>query len=73
MRFLPPLVLHGAHRVGKEAVAQHIETFRQRLQSYPAWPELDELEQCPACLVPMTDRPVEHHETASIEASVGAP
>jgi len=73
MRFLPPLVLHGAHRVGREAVAQHIETFRQRLQSYPAWPELDELEQCPACLVPMTDRPVEHHEAASIEASVGAP
>jgi glutathione-regulated potassium-efflux system ancillary protein KefF len=68
MRFLPPLVLHGAHRVGKEAVAQHIETFSQRLQSYPAWPELDELEQCPACLVPMTDRPVEHQDSATTGA-----
>jgi glutathione-regulated potassium-efflux system ancillary protein KefF len=68
MRFLPPLVLHGAHRVGKEAVAQHIETFSQRLQSYPAWPELDELEQCPACMVPMTDRPVEHQDSATTGA-----
>ena len=59
MRFLPPMVLHGAHNVGDDVVARHVETFRQRLQTYPEWPELDELEQCPACVVPMRDRPVE--------------
>ncbi len=37
MRFLPPLVLHGAHSVGRDAVKAHIETFRQHLQTYPAW------------------------------------
>ena len=59
MRFLPPMVLHGAHNVGDEVVARHVETFRQRLQTYPEWPELDDLEQCAACVVPMRDRPVE--------------
>lgn len=57
MRFLPPLVLHGAHSAGREDVQQHVETFRQRLASYPAWPELDELEQCVECAVPETARP----------------
>ena len=59
MRFLPPMVLHGAHSVGSDVVARHVETFRQRLQSYPEWPELENLEQCAACVVPMRDRPVE--------------
>ena len=57
MRFLPPLVLHGAHRAGEEEVAAHIEVFRQRLRTWPQWPELEELEQCPACDVPASDRP----------------
>lgn len=61
MRFLPPLVLHAAHNCSNEEVAHHVETFRQRLQSYPDWPEMDELEQCAACVVPMKDRPVENH------------
>ena len=59
MRFLPPMVLHGAHSGGPDIVARHVETFSQRLQSYPDWPELDDLEQCPACVVPMKDRPTE--------------
>ncbi len=59
MRFLPPMVLHGAHSVSSDAVAQHVDTFSQRLQTYPDWPELDDLAQCPACVVPMKDRPVE--------------
>jgi len=37
MRFLPPLILHGAHSVGRDAVRAHTETFRQHLQTYPAW------------------------------------
>lgn len=57
MRFLPPLVLHGAHRAGEAEVAQHVAVFRERLRSYPRWPELAELPQCPACDVPATDRP----------------
>lgn len=66
MRFLPPMVLHGAHRVSTEVVAQHLTTFSQRLQSYPDWPELEELEQYPACAVPMKDRLP--RDEASIEA-----
>jgi len=57
MRFLPPLLLHGARRASDEAVADHVAVFAQRLRSYPQWPELEELEQCPACDVPTTDRP----------------
>ncbi|HSV51868.1 MAG TPA: NAD(P)H-dependent oxidoreductase [Burkholderiaceae bacterium] len=57
MRFLPPLVLHGAHSSPEHVVASHVEVFRERLQSYPRWPEMDELEKCPACEVPPTDRP----------------
>lgn len=57
MRFLPPLLLHGAHSASEPEVADHIETFRQRLQSYPHWPELDELDSCPTCEVPVADRP----------------
>ena len=59
MRFLPPLVLHGAHAVSQNVLAKHIATFAQRLESYPNWPEIDDLEQCAACVVPMKDRPAE--------------
>ena len=59
MRFLPPMVLHGAHSAGRDEVERHIDTFRQRLQTYPEWPELEDLEQCAACVVPMRDRPIE--------------
>ena len=62
MRFLPPMVLHGAHSVSADVVTQHIETFKERLQNYPNWPELDDLEQCAACVVPMKDRPSEAKE-----------
>ncbi len=59
MRFLPPLMLHGAHAVAQDVVTQHIATFSQRLESYPNWPEMDDLEQCAACVVPIKDRPTE--------------
>lgn len=57
MRFLPPLLLHGAHSADEAEVQAHVAVFGQRLLSYPNWPELDELEQCPACEVPPTHRP----------------
>ena len=63
MRFLPPMVLHGAHSVPTDVVTQHVATFSERLQSYPNWPELDDLEQCASCVVPMKDRPREEAAT----------
>jgi glutathione-regulated potassium-efflux system ancillary protein KefF len=57
LRFLPPLLLHGAHAAGPEALSAHEAAYRQRLASYPDWPELAELEACPACELPEGDRP----------------
>jgi glutathione-regulated potassium-efflux system ancillary protein KefF len=57
MRFLPPLLLHGARRASEDEVARHIDVFQERLRSYPEWPEIEDLPQCPACDVPQTDRP----------------
>lgn len=57
MRFLPPLVLHGARRASEDAIARHVDVFADRLRSYPDWPEIEDLPACPACDVPTTDRP----------------
>ena len=57
MRFLPPLVLHGARSAGEDAVAKHVAVFADRLATYPHWPEMADLPQCPACDVPLSDRP----------------
>lgn len=57
MRFLPPLLLHGAHRAAEEQLQAHVDVFAQRLASYPDWPELQGLQQCPECDVPEADRP----------------
>jgi glutathione-regulated potassium-efflux system ancillary protein KefF len=57
MRFLPPLLLHGAHRVSAAALEDHARVFSDRLASYPDWPELEGLEQCEACEVPSSARP----------------
>jgi glutathione-regulated potassium-efflux system ancillary protein KefF len=40
-------------------VAAHVETFAQRLGSYPDWPELDEMDACVIPAVPESDRPAE--------------
>jgi glutathione-regulated potassium-efflux system ancillary protein KefF len=72
MRFLPPLVLHGARSASEHAVAQHVAIFGDRLRSYPQWPELDELEQCPACEVPRTDRPAPGEDTVATGSAQGA-
>jgi glutathione-regulated potassium-efflux system ancillary protein KefF len=37
LRWLPPLLLHGAHRIGDAAVQQHVRGFVQQLLSYPQW------------------------------------
>ena len=63
MRFLPPLVLHGAHDVGEAQIAAHAAVYAQRLSSYPRWPEIDDLPECVECEVPASARPVESPET----------
>jgi glutathione-regulated potassium-efflux system ancillary protein KefF len=57
MRFLPPLVLHGAHRLDDAALDAHAAVFSDRLASYPDWPEIDELPPCEVREVSALDRP----------------
>jgi len=58
MRFLPPLLLHGARRAGPPEIDRHTAMFRDRLATYPDWPELEEMGACPIVEVPSTDRPM---------------
>jgi glutathione-regulated potassium-efflux system ancillary protein KefF len=57
MRFLPPLLLHGAHRVGQAELAAHAQVFSERLQSYPEWPEIEQMATCDVIEVRASDRP----------------
>jgi glutathione-regulated potassium-efflux system ancillary protein KefF len=57
MRFLPPLLLHGAHRVNEAELAAHVQVFGERLQSYPEWPEMSEIAACEVIKIGSTDRP----------------
>jgi glutathione-regulated potassium-efflux system ancillary protein KefF len=57
MRWLPPLVLHGAHRIGDAELAAHAALFVQRLAAWPHWPEIEDMEPAPACAVPADARP----------------
>jgi glutathione-regulated potassium-efflux system ancillary protein KefF len=59
MRMLPPLLLHGAHRAPDDEVDAHVTVYAERLASYPAWPELDDLPPCIDCTVPADARPAE--------------
>ena len=58
LRFLPPLVLHGAHRASAAEVAGHAQMLVQRLQTWPDWPEIDAM-QAPVCEVPADARPLD--------------
>jgi glutathione-regulated potassium-efflux system ancillary protein KefF len=64
MRFLPPLVFHGARSAPMSELEAHVEVFKNRLQTYPAWPELEDLDACASCAVPEADRPGESLEEA---------
>jgi glutathione-regulated potassium-efflux system ancillary protein KefF len=59
MRWLPPLVLHGAHRAEAASVAAHALLFADRLRSWPNWAEIDEMETAPECAVPADARPAD--------------
>jgi glutathione-regulated potassium-efflux system ancillary protein KefF len=64
MRFLPPLVLHGAHKASEAELGAHAEAYVQRLAEYPNWPEIDLVEDCVECAVPPSARPADRRETA---------
>lgn len=57
LRFLPPMLLHGAHRATDAEITAHAQFYGERLTRYPGWPELDDLDPCPACEVPPAARP----------------
>jgi glutathione-regulated potassium-efflux system ancillary protein KefF len=57
MRFLPPLVLHGAHRASDAELDAHAQVFAERLRSWPEWPERAELAACDVIDVAAQDRP----------------
>jgi glutathione-regulated potassium-efflux system ancillary protein KefF len=59
MRWLPPLVMHGAHRATAADIAAHAQLFTERLASWPRWPELAELDDTPECAVPGDARPAQ--------------
>jgi glutathione-regulated potassium-efflux system ancillary protein KefF len=41
MRWLPPSIFHGAHQASEEIVKAHVDTYIERLRTYPHWPELN--------------------------------
>jgi glutathione-regulated potassium-efflux system ancillary protein KefF len=57
LRFLPPMVVHGAHRLPEDELAADARLLAERLRDYPDWPELAELGQCIDCHIPATARP----------------
>ena len=59
MRWLPPLVLHGAHRASNADLERHTEQFVQHLATWPQWPEIAEMDETPVCDVPADARPAE--------------
>jgi glutathione-regulated potassium-efflux system ancillary protein KefF len=59
MRYLPPLVLHGAHQATDRDIRVHANRFIERLTRYPQWPEMEQLPNraCP-CDIPADARPI---------------
>ena len=62
MRFLPPLVLHGAHHVTQDEIDEHVDTLLDHLRRWPDWPEIAGLMPCVQGEAPEGERP--HAELA---------
>ena len=60
MRFLPPFLLHGAHKAGEAELSAHATLYAEKLASYPDWPEMEAVPECVQCEVPLTARPMEN-------------
>ena len=57
MRFLPPLVLHGAHHVSASDIEEHVNTITEHLRRWPDWPEIADLMPCIQGEAPEGERP----------------
>lgn len=57
MRFLPPMVLHAAHRATEADIEAHVATLIDRLRHWPDWPEIAELTPCVQGSAPLGERP----------------
>ena len=57
MRFLPPLVLHGAHHVSASEIEEHVNTVTEHLRRWPDWPEIADLMPCIQGEAPEGERP----------------
>ncbi|MEO5734081.1 MAG: NAD(P)H-dependent oxidoreductase [Rubrivivax sp.] len=57
MRWLPPLMVHGAHRITDVEIAAHAALFSERLLAWPDWEEIEQMEPSPDCAVPPDARP----------------
>src|SRR5436190_15232268 len=62
LRFLPPLVLYGAHKAEDATVLAHLKIYVDRLHRYPDWPELSELLYKLPDVVPEDARPDDDEE-----------
>ena len=58
MRFLPPLVLHGAHHVTTAEITEHVDTLVDHLRRWPDWPEIAGLMPCVQGDAPAGERPL---------------
>jgi len=63
MRFLPPMVLHGAHRVSDAEIAEHVDRLVDYLRRWPNWPEIADLMPCIQGEAPAGERPLPVDET----------
>lgn len=72
MRFLAPMVVHGAHRLSDDELEQEAALYAERLGSYPAWPELDDMDACVACEVPASARPTDDLASPAPEGPMSA-
>ena len=58
MRFLPPMVLHGAHHAARAGDRRaRAAMLIDRLRSWPDWPEIADLMPCIQCVTPEGERP----------------
>lgn len=70
LRFVPPLLFHGARSASNEALTAHVDVFRERLACYPGWPELDAQGDRPHYVVPEDDRPADPDDFAKAGKAV---
>lgn len=57
MRFLPPMLLHGAHHAAAAEIDDHVATLVDHLQRWPDWPEIAGLMPCIQGEAPVGERP----------------